>query len=221
LFLNAHLVNVFVENGYPEKIVQRILYEEGKFKDSLEEKYGKTFELDFAKCFYVPYHPRARRLYRILEKKFGFFLAYKKTTTLGDLILRKGRNIAQQYQKELVYKIPCSQCDMAYIGQTKKSIKTRNAQHKGLCRPHLKQKILKSSKKDNGLAYHTHQTGHKFDFNNTEIVAREPNYWRRLILEGLEIKFATNLANLQLGYEIDDIWTPILQSTIVAPKKEK
>ena len=88
----------------------------------------------------------------------------------------------------------------------------------GLCRPHLKQKILKSSKKDNGLAFHAHQAGHKFDFDHTEIIAREPNYWRRLILEGIEIKFASNLANLQLGYEIDEIWTPILQSTIAAPQ---
>jgi hypothetical protein len=213
----AHLFKVFVENGYPEKIVNRILYEEGKFKDVLEEKYGKTFEIDFGKCFYVPYHPRAKRLYRILEKQFGFFIAYKKTTTLGDLLLRKGRGIAQQHQRELVYKIQCLQCDVAYVGQTRKSIKTRNAQHKGLCRPALKQKILKSSKKDNGLALHVHQTGHAFDFENTEIITRESDYWRRLILEGIEIKFTKNLANLQLGYEIDDIWAPILQSTIAAP----
>jgi hypothetical protein len=44
---------------------------------------------------------------------------------------------------------------------------------------------------------------------------------RRLILEGPEIKFATNLANQQLGYEIDYIWTPILQSIIAALKKRK
>ena len=90
---------------------------------------------------------------------------------LGDLILRKGRSIDHQYQKGLVYKIPCLQCDVAYIGQTKKSIKTRNVQHEGLCRSALKQKVLKSSKKDNGLALYVHQTGHKFDFENTEIIA--------------------------------------------------
>jgi hypothetical protein len=92
--------------------------------------------------------------------------------------LKKGRRIATQFQKELVYKIPCKECSAAYIGQTRKSIKTRINQHKGLCRPVLKQRILKSSKKDNGLAFHTHQTGHKFDFDNTQILAKEANYWR-------------------------------------------
>ena len=109
----------------------------------------------------------------MLEKKFGFFIAYKKTATLGDLILKKGRRMATQFQKELVYKIPCRECSAAYIGQTRNSIKTRINQHKGISRPVLKQRILKSSKKDNGLAFHTHQTGHKFDFDNTQILVKE------------------------------------------------
>ena len=79
----------------------------------------------------------------------------------------------------------------------------------------MKQRILKTSKKDNGLAFHTHQAGRKFDFDNTQILAKEANYWRKLILEGVEIKFNNNLANLQAGYEIDEIWTPILQSYII------
>ena len=148
----------------------------------------------------------------MLEKEFGFFIAYKRTLTLGDLLLKKGRGVAKQHQKEVVYAISCSSCDAIYIGQTKKSIKTRNAQHKRLCRPALKRKILNSSKKDNGLAFHAHQMGHSFDFDNTEIVTRESNYWRRLIQEGIEIKWRKNLVNLQAGYEIDDIWTPLLQS---------
>ena len=47
-----------------------------------------------------------------------------------------------------------------------------------------------------------------------QIMVKEANYWRRLILEGVAIKFSKNLANLQAGYEIDEIWTPILQSYI-------
>ena len=208
----AHLFKVFIENGYPEKIITRILHEETKIKDRSEKHNGKAVEIDFEKCFYVPYHPRARRLYRMLEKEFGFFIAYKKTLTLGDLLLKKGRSIDKQHQKELVYSIPCAACDAKYIGQTRKSIKSRNARHKGLCRPVLKQKILNSPKKDNGLALHVHQTGHSFDFDNTKIITKESNYWRRLILEGIEIKFGENLVNLQGGYEIDNIWMPFLQS---------
>jgi hypothetical protein len=80
----AYLSNVFVENGYPGKIVHRILYEEERFKDSLEEKYGKAFELDFAKSFYVPYHPRARRLYM-----YRIYIYWKKNSGFSWHIRRQ------------------------------------------------------------------------------------------------------------------------------------
>jgi len=93
----------------------------------------------------------------------------------------------------------------------------RNSQHKALCKPALKQRILKSSKKDNGLAFHHHKTGHQFDFENTIILGKEKSYWRRLILEGIRIKFSDNLVNLQAGYEIDNIWTPMLEESRAVP----
>ena len=69
---------------------------------------------------------------------------------------------------------------------------------------------LKNSKKDNGIAFHHIKTGHEFDFDNAEIIARETNYWGRLILEGIAIKAHDNLVNLQAGYMIDECWTPYL-----------
>ena len=47
---------------------------------------------------------------------------------------------------------------------------------------------MKSTEKNDGIAFHHHLTGHKIDFQNVEIIAEEKNYWRRLIIEGLEIR---------------------------------
>ena len=151
------------------------------------------------------------------HKDIGLFVAFKKTSTLGGLLLRKGRQIQPLFEKNVVHKIPCLQCNAAYIGQTKNSINVRNSQHKALCKPALKQRILKSSKKDNGLAFHHHKTGHQFDFEKTIILGTEKSYWRRLILEGIRIKFSDNLVNLQAGYEIDNIWTPMLEESPAEP----
>ena len=74
----------------------------------------------------------------------------------------------------------------------------------------MKLSKLKSSKKDNGIAFHHIKTGHEFDFDNTEIIARDTNYWRRLILEDIAIKTNENLVNLQAGFMIDECWTPYL-----------
>ena len=61
------------------------------------------------------------------------------------------------------------------------------------------------------MAYHQ-STGHAINFDGTEIITEEKNYWRRIIIEGMEIKsLGENRANRQVGFEIDKCWNPILQ----------
>ena len=50
------------------------------------------------------------------------------------------------------------------------------------------------------MAFHHHSTGHKINFDGTEIIAEEKSYWRRLIIEGLEIKdwVKTGLIGIQV-----------------------
>ena len=129
----------------------------------------------------------------ILQDNFGIYTVYRKTRTLGDLILKKGRQTEKQFKKHCVYKIPCKQCDQAYIGQSKNTINKRNSQHMAMCRRKIKLKTLKNAKKDNGLAFHHQKTGHKFDFDSTEILLQHKNYCRRLLLEGIEIKYNKNV----------------------------
>ena len=76
----------------------------------------------------------------------------------------------------------------------------------------IKKQLLNSAKKNDGIAYHHHYTGHKIDFDNVQIITQEKSYWRRLIVEGMEIKQLKmqDRANLQMGYEIHECWEPIL-----------
>ena len=201
----SHLLQVFVGNGYPANTVWRILYQDNKGKKN-------EVELDVSKSLYAPYHPRARRLYNILKKEFGIDVIYKKTQTLGDIILKKGRQIEKGFRRNVVYSIPCAQCPKKYVGQTTATLNKRNSQHKNWCLKKHKKEILKSTKKNDGMAYHHHSTGHNIDFDRTEIITEEKNYWRRLIIEGMEIKkLGENRANRQVGYEIDDSWNPIIE----------
>jgi len=107
----SYLLQVFVGNGYPANTVWRILYQDNKGKKN-------EVELDVSKSLYAPYHPRARRLYNILKKEFGIDVIYKKTQTLGDIILKKGRQIEKGFRRNVVYSIPCAQCPKKYVGQT-------------------------------------------------------------------------------------------------------
>ena len=200
----SHLLQVFIGNGYPEKTVWRILYEENQKPQEAEW----TLE----NSLYIPYHPRVRRLVTKIKKEYGITAVYKKTQTLGDILLKKGRRVEKEYKKNTVYKIPCAECPKAYVGQSTGTLKKRNQEHANLCKKKHKKKLLQSTKKNDGVAYHHHLTGHQIDFPNTTIIAQETSYWRRLIVEGIEIKkLGENKANLQAGFEINDCWNPYLE----------
>ena len=202
----AHLLQVFIQNGYPENTVWRILYQEN------HEKAKEKDNIDFDNSFYIPYHTRVRRLVKILKEKFNITTIFKKTQTLGDILLKKGRQMAKEYKKNVIYKIPCAECTKKYIGQTSVTLKKRTAEHIRWCRKKHKKQMLKTTQKNDGIAYHHHSTGHQIDFDNVQIITQEKNYWRRLIVEGMEIKRLAEeqRANLQLGYEIHECWEPIL-----------
>lgn len=198
------LTDIFEQNGYPRQLTHRILHE--------KETQPKMLEIDFNKAFHVPYHPKAKRLYKIIEKQFDCTIIYKKTVTLGDQLKQKSKQKESRYKHNVVYSIPCKDCPIKYIGQTKKTVNMRMTQHDAMCKKKLRLNLtkLKSDKKDNGLAYHHIKTGHEFQFDKVKILAEEPNYWRRLIREGIEIRRDTNTANLKAGFEIDRCWDPFL-----------
>ena len=67
-------------------------------------------------------------------------------------------------------------------------------------------------KKNGGMVFHHHSTGHEINWEGTEVITEEKNYWRRIIIEGMEIKkLGDNRANKQVGYEIDNFWNPIIK----------
>ena len=115
-----------------------------------------------------------------------------------------------------IYSIPCKDCPKKYVGQTTGTIKKRCSEHRNWCRKKHKKKILKTSKKNDEIAFHFHETGHIIDFDNTAIIAEEKAYWKRLIIEGMEMKklSLTERANLQMGYEIDPIWDATIMENI-------
>ena len=113
---------------------------------------------------YVPYHPRTKRLYKMITDELGFPIVYKKTQTLGDILQKKGRNIDRQYRRNIVYSIPCQECPKKYVGQTTSTLKKRCNEHRNCCKKKFKKKILKTSKKNDGIDFISMRQGITYIF---------------------------------------------------------
>jgi hypothetical protein len=149
------------------------------------------------------------------KKNLDVLLPKKKKKTLGDILKKHKKKTDILTRKNVLYKVQCEQCPVKYIGQTKQSLGKRLIQHSDACIRSGKTSVraLRGDKKtDNGLALHQKTTGHIFDFESVEVIEKEENYWKRIILEGIHIKRGKDLANLKSWYEIDRCWEPILEA---------
>ena len=87
-----------------------------------------------------------------------------------------------------VYCIPCCECETLYIGKTVQTTYAREQQHKSSCDTVLRTQNLKvSEKNDYGTAKYTHETKHKWDFDNTKILVTVVPTQQHKIRESIEI----------------------------------
>lgn len=90
----------------------------------------------------------------------------------------------QNNTNKVAYKIHCSNCDATYVGQTKRQVWTRIKEHKSVSYPLVV--------KDHAL-----YSNHLIDWENIDILDKEPNYYKIIISEALHIKGQSNPLNLQ------------------------
>lgn len=105
-------------------------------------------------------------------------------------------------QNDVVYQIACKgseeggeACDMFYIGQTKRTLKTRVAEHEA---------DVKKGKLTTGLAQHMNEKKHTADFTNVKILDFEKRKNKRLTLESLRIQQKGELS-MNTKEDINDI----------------
>ena len=117
-------------------------------------------------------------------------------------------------QSHVIYSVPCEVPPDKYIGQTKRKSKVRIREHECSCEGDLSG-IQPNMTNDNGIPIHCASTGHKFLFEQTTILAKEPNNFRRRVIEGVHIyNKRYSCVNLIAGLEIDKSWSPILKELV-------
>ena len=93
----------------------------------------------------------------------GVQTAYKPMQSLGDIFGKPKDKQADSKIKGIVYKFECPDCPFTYIGESKKSWKSRRAEHKPGMQPEIKSPI-----KD-----HAETTGHKTSMDMLRSYRRE------------------------------------------------
>jgi hypothetical protein len=185
------------DNGYPPHIIKRGITEAEIVMNRTSQ--NKKDENDNRKVifFTIKYYGQESVIFASRIKKFckkmlpnlRVEFAFKKHISLKSIFLPKLKGIDENKKnKNLVYSIPCKDCERIYIGETSRMKETRMKEHKAK---------IRTLASDSKLVEHILSDKHNFDFDNVKTLAFESEWRRRIIKESI-------LTNRTLGKSINE-----------------
>ncbi|XP_044756971.1 uncharacterized protein LOC123315370 [Coccinella septempunctata] len=167
--------DILRENNYPKYVIRRVV---NKTKEKLDNTQQRNKEP--TQYYRFPFIPGLSQKISRIFKRIGCTGAFYNKITTGKYFTKLKDCVPTMSQSSVVYKIPCSNCEKTYIGQTKQPLKDRIRQHRA-----DSNNITHRDK--TALTSHTHREGHKFHFEGTTVLDHENNSYRRNISEMIHI----------------------------------
>jgi len=203
------LKDVFIANGYPEKLVTETIKQswESETLKAIINEAGDVVIEEKTEYYDILHAPYIQGFSEGLQKKlrrFNIGYAPKKGKTLYDFLCHLKPKIPKENEKDVVYAIPCQNCKMHYVGETSQHFCDRRKQHA---------RDVVNKKETNGIYCHikTHSS-HQPDWDNFKFIDREKNWKSRKIKESLYINalnptdFMDNVMNIEKGIAVNDCW---------------
>ena len=139
------------------------------------------------KIIQIPYTDNLYHQIKKHMKSSPFFCVPKITSQLSSIIIKgKDKTPLQQFTN-IVYKIPCKNCNASYVGEAKRQLSARLGDHI--------RDVNKNNKKT--IPTHCRENGHSMDWGKVSVLNREKIYKKRLTSEMLFINLQDNPLNIK------------------------
>lgn len=158
----TRIKNILLKNSFPPNEIHKII-NIAKTPAVRMDRHTDNVNSNHYALTYVPGTSEA------LRKHLRYFLpdsnlAHKPENKLNQFYSKKKDPLSENEQSDVVYQIPCSDCNAIYIGETTQRLKTRLQQHKST--------VNSSAAPKTALAKHAKDNAHSFNFDDTVILER-------------------------------------------------
>ena len=181
-----NIKEVFEENGYDRKEIERAMKERNKTAEDEEKEETRGIVV-------IQNIPNFTPQFNKIARKHGFIVANKTGKRVKDLT-SKAKTPLGDKNSHVIYNIPCGCNKFSYTGETSRKWESRRKEH------HTKVRLTKEdldagkiesantrmNTNDGGLAKHTATCTEEIDWKNAKIVGREQRWTQRKYLEGIE-----------------------------------
>lgn len=176
--------NILQINNYPNTIINELInnkLQQLKNQNNIQQtSKAKSGNPKFYSVTYVPHltdNLTLNNTISIEREKTSF--AHRSNSTLNTIFTNTKPRIDKKDQHNVVYQIPCKECNRIYIGTTKRKLAVRLSEHEA---------DIRRRRTTTALSQHMTDNDHMADFENVKILDKENRTSTRYTLEGLRIQ---------------------------------
>lgn len=203
----TNLFNILKENSYPPQLLNRLIFnsrnDRFSHRQNPEQMTNRQNILENRKFHSLPIiSDLTEELINIL-KHDNLKIAKKNTFMTRQLFSSTKDKTPKEKKTDVVYMVPCSSCNLVYVGQTTQQLKKRLIQHKS---------DIKNPSKKCALAEHCRKTQHVMNFGESKVLELEKTARKRNFLEMYHIKRNKNSMNSKSDIQnISNIYSYLIQ----------
>ena len=157
-------------NGYPRSFIQ---------SSQSPRTVPPSSTPEYRACAVIPYVRGVSECIERILTPLQIRVCYKPFQTFRQLLSRPKDRVPELQILGVIYKSPCGNCPMVYIGQTGRRLCKRLSEHK--------RAIRTADFNSSALAEHAWTASHPVDWENTCVLSSCPDYHSRLIQEAIHI----------------------------------
>ena len=180
------LIDVFVENGHSRKHLEEVAK---SYRPPDEQPTTQEENTSKTSVVKIPWIPRLGPKLRAAYKKYGIKTVFTSGPNLNTILCTNKCKLPINSQPG-VYKLDCS-CGSAYVGETKKHIATRAAEHQ--------RDIFNGNWAPSGATQHAKTCNGVYNWKDDVTISVEREYRRRKVRESLEIRRTQAKLNREKG----------------------
>ena len=139
--------------------------------------------------------------------------------TIKNLIVHPKDKQSTSEKAEIIYKIPCKNCEQVYIGESGRKFGIRLGEHKKDCECNAKsaytratRKLLETTMEKSAITDHQNVNNHEIDWEGAKILERESDWRMGKTKEAIRIRTEGAVMKWDQGTFLSRIYNPLFAS---------
>jgi Reverse transcriptase (RNA-dependent DNA polymerase) len=198
------LRTILTENSYPLKLLNKLLFNTVTNSTPVIPP-GDNVDTSMNRFIFgsIPFLGElSDKIINVLKQNPNIKIAQRIAKPISNLYSKLKQKDTKLLTSDVVYSLPCNNCNQHYFGQTTQLLKSRLAIHKSDSR---------LERRRCALSEHVIDKGHHINFDQVKILHIEHNNTKRLFLEMIEISNSSSAMNKKTDIEnLSQIYSYIL-----------